>query len=333
MPGTCLAPNEEKTLIKTILDNVLAGKELGFEEVRHLLLKTTRDDLPYLMGVADTIRRKHCGDKIDLCFLVNAKSGLCPEDCKFCAQSSKYDTGCKTYPLLSVEEIVESAKEAKRSGATNFCIVVSGTGPSRDEFNDIKKAIIRINKEVGIKVDCSLGTLRLDMAKELKNLGVDRYNHNLETSPNFYRNICTTHPYRKRWDMVAMLKEVGLSPCCGGIIGLGETTEERVELMFSLKKLDIKCVPVNILNPRKGTPLENIKQLSPLEIIKIIAVFRLVLPDAVIKIAGGREYALRDFQAMAFMAGANGMIIGGYLTTRGRPVEQDLQMVRDMGFK
>lgn len=319
-------------MIKTILDNVLAGKELGFEEAKSLL-KTARDELSYLMGAADTIRRRHCGDKMDLCFLVNAKSGLCPEDCKFCAQSSKYKTGCKVYPLLSIEEIVEAAKEAKRSGATNFCIVVSGRGPTRDEFTDIKNAIIKINKEVGIKVDCSLGALQLDMARELKNLGVDKYNHNLETSRNFYKNICTTHSYRKRWDMVSMLKDVGLSPCCGGIIGLGEAPDERIELMFSLKKLDIKCVPVNILNPRKGTPLENIEPLSPLEIIKTIAVFRLVLPDAIIKIAGGREHALRDLQAMAFMAGANGMIIGGYLTTKGRSVELDLQMVRDLGFK
>ena len=182
-------------------------------------------------------------------------------------------------------------------------------------------------------MDCSLGSLQIGMVKELKALGIDRYNHNLETSEDFYKKICTTRSYGSRLGMVGMLKDVGIRPCCGGIIGLGESKEDRIKIAFALKKLHIECVPINILNPRKGTPLENIKPIEPMEAIKTIAVFRLILPKAIIKIAGGRESGLRDLQAMAFMAGANGMIIGGYLTTQGRAVEQDLQMVRDLGFE
>ncbi len=319
-------------MIKAILDNVLAGKELGFDEAG-ILLAAGRDEMPFLMHAADTVRRRTCGNSMDLCSLINAKSGLCSEDCKFCSQSSRYKTGCKVYPLVSVEKMVRAAKAARHAGAHNFCIVISGEGPTRKEFDKIKKAVARINKEVGIKVDCSLGSLEIGMVKELKGLGIDRYNHNLETSQDFYKNICTTHPYENRLSMVGMLKDVGLEPCCGGIIGLGETPEERLKLAFSLKELGIKCVPINILNPRKDTPLEHVEPLSPIETIKTIAIFRLVLPRAIIKVAGGREYGLRDLQSMAFSAGANGMIIGGYLTTEGRSVAEDLQMARDLGFE
>lgn len=317
---------------ESTLSDILNLKELTFEDAI-ALLDINKEELPFLMHAADAIRRKHCGNKMDICSLVNAKSGLCSEDCKFCAQSSYYNSGCKVYSLLSVEKIVAKAKEAKKWGAGNFCIVISGGEPEDKEFENIKKAIARITKEVGIKVDCSLGSLRIGMVKALKELGIDRYNHNLETSEDYYKNICTTHTYKSRMGMVGMLKDVGVSPCSGGIIGMGEPPEERIKLAFSLRKLNIKCVPINILNPREGTPLEDVDPLPPSEIIKTIAIFRLILPDATIKIAGGRESALRDMQALAFMAGANGMIIGGYLTTRGRSVEQDLQMVRDLGFE
>ena len=318
-------------MINDILDKVLSGGGLDMGEARRLL-NSERGELPFLMHAADTLRQRFCGNKMDLCSLINAKSGLCSEDCKFCTQSSRYKTGCKTYPLVSVEKMVKRAKEAKRIGATSFCIVASGEGPTQEEFKKIKKAIERINKEVGIKVDCSLGSLEIGMVKALKALGIERYNHNLETSEDYYKSICTTHPYKNRLNTVHMLKDTGLEACCGGIIGLGEGIEDRVNLMFKLKDLEIKCIPINILNPRKGTPLEGIRHLLPFEIIKTIAVFRLVLPHAIIKIAGGREAGLRDLQAMAFLSGANGMIIGGYLTTKGRSVEQDLQMIKDLGF-
>ncbi len=320
-------------MIKDILDNLLHSRRgLEFEEAK-VLLGADRDELLLLMHTADSIRKRYCGNRMDICFLINAKSGLCPEDCKFCAQSAGYTTKCKVYPLVSVEKIVNEAKKARKAGASNFCIVISGKGPTQEEFDKIKKAIRRINRKIGIKVDCSLGSLPIGMIKDLKALGVDRYNHNIETSEDFYKNICTTHPYKSRLNMLGMLKDVGLEPCCGGIIGMGESEEERLRLIFKLKELHIRCIPVNILNPRKGTPLEGIDPPAPLEIIKTIAVFRLALPSAIIKIAGGREYALRDLQGMAFMAGANGMIVGGYLTTKGRSVEKDLQMAKDLGFE
>jgi biotin synthase len=319
-------------IIREIIEKAASGKEIGPDEAR-LILDLDRKELPFLMHAADSLRRRFCGNRMDLCSLINAKSGLCPEDCKFCAQSRRYKTGCKTYPLVSVEKMVNSAKLAKKQGATNFCIVISGDGPLPEDFEKIKEAIKKINKAVRIKVDCSLGSLPIGMVEELKALGIDRYNHNLETSEDFYKNICTTHSYKSRLGMVGMLKDVGIRPCCGGIIGLGESKEDRIKMAFVLKKLHIECVPINILNPRKGTPLENIRPIEPMEAIKTIAVFRLILPNAIIKVAGGRESGLRDLQAMAFMAGANGMIIGGYLTTQGRSVEEDLQMARDLGFE
>lgn len=319
-------------MIRGILERILDGADISIEEAG-LLMASAKSELLALMQGADAVRRKFCGNKIDLCSLINAKSGLCSEDCKFCSQSSRYKTGCGVYPLVSIEKMVSSASQAKNSGAGSFCIVISGADPTKKEFEKIKHAIARIKKEVRIEVDCSLGSMDMESAKELKALGVDRYNHNLETSENFYRNICTSHSYQNRLDTVLLAKSSGLGLCCGGIIGMGEGPKEQLDMAFTLKKLDVRCVPINILNPRKGTPLENIKPLHPLEILKTIAIFRLILPKATIKIAGGREYGLRDLQPAAFMAGANGMIIGGYLTTKGRSVKQDLQMVRDLGFE
>ncbi|MBU3911166.1 MAG: biotin synthase BioB [Candidatus Omnitrophica bacterium] len=318
-------------MIKSILEEILSGKELEFDKAE-ILLGAGQDDLHLIMRAANIIRKRFCGERIDLCSLINAKSGLCSEDCKFCAQSVRYKTGCEVYSLVSVEDMVSAARLAKKQGAANFCIVISGGGPSKEEFEKIKEAIEKI-KTIGIKVDCSLGSLQIGMVKELKSLGIDRFNHNLETSREFYKDICATHSYESRVSMVGMLKDVGVEPCCGGIIGLGESPKERLNLAFALKKMGIGCVPVNILDPRKGTPLEYVKPIEPLEAIKTIATFRLILPKAIIKVAGGRESGLRDLQAMAFMAGANGMIIGGYLTTKGRSVEKDLQMVKDLGFE
>jgi len=319
-------------MIESILDGVLAGKELAFEEAM-VLLSVEGDDLDPLTEAANTIRKRFCGNKIDLCSLINAKSGLCSEDCKFCAQSLRYKTNCETYPLVSVEKIVSAARNAKENGATNFCIVISGKGPTSKEFEKIKEAIRRIKKEVGIKIDCSLGGVTKAMIEDLKKMGIDRYNHNLETSENFYKNICRSHHFNDRLNTVRMLKDLGVEPCCGGIIGLGEAPEERLNLAFLLKELDIRCIPINILNPRKGTPLESVSRLEPLDIIKTVAVFRLILPRSVIKIASGREDALGNMQEKAFASGANGMIIGGYLTTAGQSVEDDLQMVKDLGFE
>lgn len=318
-----------KRFILDLLDRVLEDVPIRFGEARRLL-EVDRDEFLLLAYSADRIRRRFCGDKIDLCSIINAKSGMCLEDCKFCAQSSFYNTDCKVYPLLSSLELLEAARNAKRIGAQSFCIVTSGLAPEDEEFQNLKNVIRKIRDEVDIDVDCSLGRLTEEMMKELKALGIKRFNHNLETSRGFFDKVCTTHSFEDRYKTVQNLRALGIEACTGGIIGLGEAPIDRIELAFHLKVLGVECIPINILNPRPGTPLENQRPLSIFEILKTIAIFRFILPKSVIKIAGGREFNLRDFQAMSFLAGANGMIIGGYLTTRGRPVEQDLQMIKDL---
>ncbi|MDI6735342.1 MAG: biotin synthase BioB [bacterium] len=287
-------------------------------------------DILDLISLANRVRKEYAGEKIDLCAIINAKSGACAEDCHFCGQSAHYKTNLATYPLKSEDEILTSAKEAEISGATRFCIVISGKKPETKDLKKIVATLVKLRQETSLKLDCSLGTLNEDEIYELKNAGVTRYNHNLETSEGYFKQICTTHSYEDRLNTVKILKKIGLEVCCGGIIGLGEDWDERIRLAFALKDLNVNCIPINILNPRPGTPLENVKPLSPMEIIKTIAVFRLILKDKIIKIAGGREVNLRDLQSLALLAGANGLIIGNYLTTEGRTASLDLQMLKDL---
>ncbi len=287
-------------------------------------------DILDLISLANRVRKEYAGEEFDLCSLINAKSGACSEDCHFCGQSAHYNTNVPTYPLKSEDEILTAAKEAEISGATRFCIVISGKKPDTKDFKKIVSVLGKLHKETNLKLDSSLGTLNEDEIYELKNAGVTRYNHNLETSEGYFKQICSTHTYEDRLSTIKILKKVGLEVCCGGIIGLGEDWDERIRLAFTLKDLDIDCIPINILNPRPGTPLENVPPLSPMEIIKTIAVFRLILKDKIIKVAGGREVNLRNLQALALLAGANGLILGNYLTTPGRTAALDLQMLKDL---
>jgi biotin synthase len=306
--------------------------DITFKEAVNLL----ENSYPSTLSLADRankLREKVHGSKMHLCSLINAKSGLCYEDCKFCGQSRHYSISCKSYPLLSLPRALKQVKEAEKIGPDNICIVTSGGALNKKEFGLILEVAKAITTKANLKLDCSLGRISLTQAKQLKKLGVDTYNHNLETASGYFSNICTTHTFNDRLTTVKRLKKAGLKVCCGGIIGLGENRRHRVELAFALKQLEVDTVPINILNPRPGTPLENMPTLEPMEIIRTIAVFRLILPKAIIKIAGGREHNLRDLQSLAFLAGANGMIIGGYLTTAGRGIQDDLKMVRDLGFR
>jgi biotin synthase len=279
------------------------------------------------------VREEFNGNKIDLCSLLSVKSGKCPEDCAFCAQSAHYKTEAPVYPLMDIQRIVEEAKEAQARGTGRFCLITSGREVSDKEFETILDALGRIRRETTLDLDCSLGTLSKERAESLRKVGVTRYNHNVETAESHFLQICTTHSFRDRVKTVEVLKGQGFSVCCGGIIGLGESLQQRLELAFSLKQLGIDCIPFNILNPRPGTPLENSEPIPPMEVIKTISLFRLVLPKGTIKIAGGREANLRDLQSLALLAGANGLIVGNYLTTPGRNAEDDLTMVKDLGFK
>lgn len=323
------------SLITDIGDRILSGGSISFDEAIELQ-KQSGADILTLMALANRIRERFCGSKVDLCAIINAKSGRCPEDCSFCAQSSYYSTGCPEYPLLEQDRLIGAAENAKRMGAANFCIVTSGNKLDDKEFRAVCITISRIRNEVGIDVDGSLGFVSGQRAHQLKEAGIVRYNHNLETSEDFYHNICSTHRFEDRVRSVEALKAADISTCCGGIIGVGEEPLHRIKLAFKLKELDIDCVPINILNPRPGTPLGSngrLKPIEPMEILKTIAIFRFVLPKAIIKLAGGRQVNLRDLQAAALLAGANGLIIGNYLTTPGGDPERDLQMIKDLGFE
>lgn len=287
-------------------------------------------DIYDLLYIANRIRQGYCGDRIKFCSIVNAKSGRCSEDCKFCAQSIHYKTGAPEYPLKSPEEILIAAKEAQRNGSNRFCIVTSGRQVS--DWDSIYRIIRLLKKETNLKVEASLGCIDLKHAKQLKEAGLTRYNHNLETSPRFFPNICTTHSFNDRLNTARIIKEVGLELCCGGIFGMGETWEDRIELAIILKELDPNSIPLNFLRPIPGTPLGNITPISPLEILRIIAIYRIILPDKDIFICGGREYNLRSLQSWMFYAGANATMLGNYLTTTGNPPQEDLKMVEDLGL-
>jgi biotin synthase len=285
-----------------------------------------------LIAAADRIRSEFKGSRFDSCALINARSGRCSEDCAFCAQSSFHRSECAEHGLVPGEAILEAARRAHREGVSRFCAVTSGGALDPNDFEDLCRSFARVRKEVPISLDASLGFLDPERATRLKEAGVTRYNHNLETSREHYPAICTTHEFQQRVDTVNTVKESGLSACCGGILGLGESPLQRLDLAFSLANLGVDCVPINLLNPRAGTRLEHAIPPSPLEALKTIALFRFILPHAVIKLAGGREANLGDFQGLALRAGANGMIMGGYLTTGGRQFEEDRRMVLQAGF-
>jgi biotin synthase len=286
--------------------------------------------LPELISIANKIREEFLGVKIDLCSIMNAKSGLCVQDCKFCSQSAHYQTGVSVYPLVDKKQIFEAAEKAQDIGVERFGIVTSGNSLSREEINIIADAIWEITQELKIKTCASLGRVDQGGFLKLKKAGLSRYHHNIETSPTYFPKIVSTHSFKGRLETIKTAKSAGLEVCSGGIIGMGETLKDRIEMAFILKELSVDSVPINILVPIKGTPLAGRKTLSCSEAIRTIALFRIILKDKTIKIAAGRESILKDFQALAFLAGANGMLIGGYLTIKGRAVEEDWQLVREV---
>lgn len=286
--------------------------------------------LKELISLANHTRQDAAGEALNLCNIMNAKSGKCGEDCKFCAQSGRHNTGINTYSLKSKEEMIEAAKRAKEIGAERFGIVTSGDNLSFEEIKIIADAISDITRKVGMKACASLGTIDEKSFELLKNAGLTRYHHNLETSPGYFPNIVTTHTFAERVDTVNAAKKAGLEVCSGGIIGMGETLEDRIDLAFWLKELDVDSAPINILVPIKGTPLGEKAPLSLEEALRTIALFRVILKGRTIKIAAGRESIFGDSQASAFMAGANGMLIGGYLTVKGQGLEKDQQLIREI---
>ncbi len=290
----------------------------------------TELDFWTLVDKARRTTKEYFGDFVEVCGIINAKSGICSEDCKFCAQSSRYNTDVEIYPLKEVDTIVESAKRAGESGAKRFGIVTSGRSISEREVETIAKAIEIIGRELSIETCASLGGLTERKFRILKQAGLGRYHHNIETSPDYYGTIVTTHTIVERINTIKLAKSMGYQVCSGVIIGLGENEAERVKMALLLEDLNVDSVPINILVPIKGTPLENVKRISIKEIIRTIALFRIILQDKIIKIAAGREAVLGDFQALGFIAGANGFITGDYLTIKGRTPEEDRVFLNEL---
>lgn len=289
--------------------------------------------LPLLFYGACRIRDHYHGRGIRLCAIVNAKSGRCPEDCAFCAQSAHHQTEIEAYPLMDPDEILRKAQEARTMGARRFAIVTSGKALSAKELAKAVRAIRLIKEEAGLIPCASLGMLTNKAAHCLKEAGLNRFHHNLETACSFFPSICTTHAYEEDLDTLRRAKEAGLQVCSGGIFGLGESPEQRLELAYTLKEVGVDSVALNFLDPIPGTPLERAEALAPLEILRFVALFRFILPDRDIRICGGRESGLRDLHPLVFWAGANGIMIGNYLTTKGRDYLADLQMIRDLGLE
>ena len=306
-------------------------RPLTREEVR-AVASHPLDELPDLIALAHKVRLSYCGAEVELESLINAKSGACPEDCAFCSQSVKFDTGVDVYAFLDLDEVLEAARATRAAGATQFCIVVAVRGPSERLLDRVIEAVDAVHEQTGLEVACSLGLLTPEQAQRLADAGVRRYNHNLETSRELFPLICTTHTYDDRVRTARLATDAGMELCCGGILGMGETLDQRIDFAFELAALEPTEVPINLLDPRPGTPMGDRAPISAREALQAIALYRLVLPGAWLRLAGGRERVLGELQGMGLVAGANALIVGNYLTTGGRPPEEDHALLEALGM-
>lgn len=321
------------TTLSSLTERVLAGGDLSEAEGRWLI-RLEPAYLPQLMAGADRIRRHFRGDQIEVCGISNVRSGNCSENCSFCAQSGHHKQAtAPIYGYIADDKLVSQAQRLRSLGASDFGIVSKGWGVrGPKEKAQMRDYLESLQARTDIGRCASLGALDEDMARELKAMGLENYHHNLECAESFFDQVCTTHSYQENIDTIAAAQQAGLRVCAGGILGMGESLDQRVELAMTLRSLNVESVPLNFLNPQPGTPMGHLPKMEPLECLHMIAVFRYLLPRAEIRIAGGRTH-LRDLQAMIFYAGASGVMIGDYLTTAGRKVEDDLQMFRDLGLE
>ena len=303
-------------------------------EEAHILMNPQLTKLDKLMEASALVTRNSFGNVISMCAIYPAKVGRCSGDCAYCAQSAHHtsDVTLVNVNELDENEIVDNAKELWRLGVRRYSLVTSGECLTDTEFEGILHIFDRLHKETKIDLCGSLGSLTPDRATKLKTVGVTRYHHNIETSPSYFPNICSTHTFEDKLATIRIAQEVGLELCCGGIIGMGETPSQRVEMAFALKEIDMNCVPINILNPISGTRLEYQNPLSVDEILRTIAVFRLILPNKVLRFAGGREKALGKEEYRGYVAGINSMLVGNYLTTKGKPFEEEIHNIETAGF-
>ncbi|MGZ4160556.1 MAG: biotin synthase BioB [Neobacillus sp.] len=311
---------------------VIEGYQLTKEDAKEIL-NTKDENILSLINAAYEIRRHFYGKKVKLNLIINAKSGLCPEDCGYCAQSIKAKSEIDRYALISKQTIVEGAKEAKKNKIGTYCIVMSGRKPTNNEVDMVVSAVQEIKNEVDqIKICACMGLVSEEQAVRLKNAGVDRFNHNINTSESHHANITTTHEYVDRVHTIENIKKAGISPCSGVICGMGETKDDIIDMAFALKDLDADSIPVNFLHPIKGTKLEELNELTPLLCLKILSLFRFVNSSKEIRISGGREYNLRSLQNLGLFV-ANSIFVGDYLTTAGQGAKEDLQLIEDLGFE
>jgi biotin synthase len=318
--------------IKECQEKVFSGNHISVDDAKKLL-NIPEENLKDLARCANEITRDFNGDKVDVEQLNNIKKNACSEDCTFCGQSAFFDTGIESYQLPTPEEVVTKAQKAKEEGAESYCLVAAWREPSTTDFQKVCKIITEINDKVGISVECSLGFLTPEQAKKLKELKVKRYNHNLETAKSKFSEICTTHTYEDRLKTLGIARDAGLELCTGGIIGLGETREQRLELTLELARLYPEEVTINILVPVPGTPLELQVDLPNSEIVRMFSVIRFLLPESVIKISGGRETNLDDSGEELLQSGANGIITAGYLTMDGNEAKKDREMIEKIGLQ
>ncbi|HZR93961.1 MAG TPA: biotin synthase BioB [Gaiellaceae bacterium] len=314
-----------------LAERALAGERLARADAL-AVLQAPDDELLALLDAAFRVRRAHFGVAVKLNMIVNAKSGICPEDCGYCSQSVVSTAPVPKYSLLAADVLVEGAREAWARKARTYCIVASGRGPSARELREVTAAVRRIKDELPMKVCACLGLLSAEQARELAAAGVDRYNHNLNTAASHHARITTTHRYEDRVATIEAVKEAGISPCAGFIAGMGETDDQVVDVAFALRELDADSIPVNFLHAVPGTPLEGTSELDPRRCLKILALLRLACPTKEIRVAGGREVNLRSLQPLALYA-ANSIFVGDYLTTPGQAAEADWAMLDDLGFE
>ncbi|MBV12348.1 biotin synthase BioB [Rubinisphaera sp.] len=314
-----------------LADSVLNGGTVD-DVTAHAILDCPNEELLGLLQAAFRVRHQYFGNQVQLYYLKNAKSGLCPEDCGYCSQSKVSDAPIEKYAWLNEEKLLAGARQAKENQAKTYCIVASGRGPTNREVEHVAKVAKRIKEELGMHLCCCLGLLKPEQAQVLADAGVDRINHNLNTSRELYDKICTTHTYQDRIDTLKVAQAAGMELCSGIIVGMGETHDDLIRVTNELRELNVKSIPVNFLTSIEGTPLENVSELDPQQCLKALCLFRFTNPSTELRIAGGREIHLRTLQPLGLYP-ANSMFVSDYLTTKGQTPSEDYQIIKDLGFE
>jgi biotin synthase len=320
------------TDILSVAREQVLDRGIGLTQAQAARCLTLPDDrLDDLLALAHEVRMRWCGPEVEVEGIVSVKTGGCPEDCHFCSQSGLFQSPVRA-AWLDIPSLVKAAKETAATGATEFCIVAAVRGPDERLMNQMREGCEAIRAEVEINIAASLGMLTQAQVNELAEMGIHRYNHNLETSRSYFPNVVTTHTWEERWSTLTMVRDAGMEVCCGGIVGMGETIEQRAEFAAQLAELEPDEVPLNFLNPRPGTPFGDQPTMEPAEALKTVATFRLALPRTILRYAGGRELTLGDLAGKGVLGGINAVIVGNYLTTLGRPATEDLDMLAELSM-